>query len=111
MDVSEPDGLREDLDGAAKEVVSLLTFSEGLGTILETTMWELESTFFSLAPRLFFLRPCLSLKKVGKHKGTDWTRFGALHPFPDCMDLVSMQNTVEVVLTVKKQKHPSLVFL
>ena len=37
-------------------------------------------------------------------------RFAALHPFPDCMDLVSIQYTVEVVLTVKKQKEPSLVF-
>ena len=111
MHASEPGGLIEDLGGVVKEVVSLLRFSDGLGTILETTMRELESTFFSIAPGLFFLRPCLSLKKVRKHKGTDWTRFAALHPFPDCMDLVSMQYTVEVVLTVKKQKHPSLVFL
>ena len=49
MDVSEPAGLIEDVDGVAKEVVSVLTFSEGLGTILGTVMWELQS----------------------KHKGTD----------------------------------------
>ena len=49
MDVSEPAGLIEDVDGVAKEVVSLITFSEGLGTILGTVMWELQS----------------------KHKGTD----------------------------------------
>ena len=111
MDVSEPGGLIEDVDGVAKEVVFLLTFSEGLGTILETAMWELQSTFFSLGHGLSFLRPCLSLKKAGKHKGTDWTRFTALHPFQNCMDLVSMQCTMEVVLTVEKQKDPSLVFL
>ena len=110
-DVSEPGGSIEDVDGVAKEVVSLLTFSEGLGTILETAMWELQSTFFSLGPGLSFLRTCLSLKKVGKREGIDWTRFAALHPFPDCMDLVSMQCTVKVVLTVEKQKYPSLVFL
>ena len=91
MDVSEPGGLTEDVGGVTKEVISLLIFSEGLGTILETAMWELQSTFFLLDPGLSFLRACLSLKKVGKHKGTDWTRFAALHPFPDCMDLVSMQ--------------------
>ena len=111
MDVSEPGGLIEDVGGVAKEVVSLLRFSEGLGTMLETTIWELQSTLFSLGPGLSFLRPCLSLKKVGKHKGTDWTRFAALHPFLDCMDLVSMQCTVVVMLTVEKQKDPSLVFL
>ena len=38
MDVSEPTGLIEDVDGVAKEVVSLMTFSEGLGTILGTVM-------------------------------------------------------------------------
>ena len=37
-DVSEPGVLTEDADGVAKEVVSLLTFSKGLGTILETAM-------------------------------------------------------------------------
>ena len=110
-DVSEPGALTEDVDGVAKEVVSLLTFSEGLGTILETVMLELQSIFFLLGAGLSFLRPCLSLKKVGKHNGTDWTRFAALHPFPDCKDLVSMQCTVEIVLTVEKQKDPSLVFL
>ena len=108
MDVSEPGALIEDVGGVAKEVVSLLTFSEGLGTILETAMWGLQST---LGPGLSFLRPCLSLKKVGKHKGTDWTRSAASHPLPDCMDLVSMQCTVEIVLTVEKQKGPSLFFL
>ena len=91
-DVSEPGGLTEDVDGVAKEVVSLLTFSEGLSTILKTAMWELQSTFFLLGPGLSLLRPCLSLKKVGKHKCTDWTRFTALHPFPDCKDLVSMNH-------------------
>ena len=40
-DVSEPGGLTEDVNGVAKEVVSILQFSEGLGTILETAMWEL----------------------------------------------------------------------
>ena len=38
MDISEPGALIEDVGGVAKEVVSLLTFSEGLGTILETVM-------------------------------------------------------------------------
>ena len=51
------------------------------------------------------------IEKGGKHKGTDWTRFAALHMFPDCMDLVSMHRTVEVVLTVEKQKGLSLVCL
>ena len=67
-DVSEPGGLIEDVDGVAKEVVSLLAFSEGLGTILETDTWELQPTFFSLGPGLSFLRPCLSLNKVGSIK-------------------------------------------
>ena len=71
MDVSEPDGLIEDVGGVAKEVVSLLKFSEGLSTILETAMWKVQLTFFSLGPELSFLRPCLSLQKVGKHKDTD----------------------------------------
>ena len=70
-DGSDLGGLIKHVDGVAKEVVSLLTFLEGLGTILETTMWELQSIFFSLGPGLSFLRACLSLKKVGKHKGTD----------------------------------------
>ena len=48
---------------------------------------------------------------MGKHEGTELTRFAGLYSFPDCMDLVSMQCSVEVVLTVKKQKDPSLVFL
>ena len=56
-DVSEPGGLIEDVDGVTKEVVSLVTFSEGLGTILETETWELQPTFFSLGPGLSFLRP------------------------------------------------------
>ena len=90
MDLSEPGGLIEDVGGVEKKLVSLLTFSEGLGTILETAMWELQSIFFSLGTGLSFLRPCLSLKKVGKHKGTDRTRFAALHQFLDCMGLVSM---------------------
>ena len=103
--------LIEDVDGVAKQMVSLLTFSEGLGTIPETSMWELKSTLFSVVPGLSFLKPCLSLKKVGKHKGTDWTRFAALHPFPQCMDPIFMHCTVEVKLTVEKQKDPSLVFV
>ena len=70
-DVSESGGLTEDVDRVEKEVVSLLTLSEWLGTILEIAMWELQSTFSLLGPGLSFLRPCLSLKKVGKHKGTD----------------------------------------
>ena len=87
MDLSEPGGLIEDV-GVVVKVVCLLTFSEGLDTVLETAMWKLQSTFALLGPVLSFLRPCLSLKKVGEHKGTDWTRFAALHLFPDCMDLV-----------------------
>ena len=43
MDVSEPAGLIEDVDGVANEVVYLMTFSEGLGTILGTVTWELKS--------------------------------------------------------------------
>ena len=105
MEVSEPGGLIENVGGVVKEAVFLLIFSEGLGTILETAMWRLQSTFFSLGPGLFFVRPCLSSKRVGKHKCTDCTRFAALHLFPDCMDLVSMRCTVEVVLTVEKQKR------
>ena len=111
MDVSEPVGLTEDVDGVAKEAVSLLKFSEGLRIMLETAMWELQSALFLLGPGLSFLRPRLSLKKVGKHKGTDWTRFAALHPFSECKDLVSMQCIVEVVLTAEKKKDPSLGFL
>ena len=107
----EPGDLIEDVDGVAKQMVSLLTFSEGLGTIPETAMWELKSTFFSVLPGLSFLKPCLSLKKVGKHKGTDWTRFAALHPFPQCMDPIFMHCTVEVKLIVEKQKDPSLVLV
>ena len=100
MDVSEPGGLIEDVGGVTKEVVSLLTFSEGLGTVLETAMWELQSTFFSLGPGLSSLRPYLSLKKVGKHKGTDWIRFAAYHLFPDCMDLVSMECVIYVAAII-----------
>ena len=72
-----------------------MTFSEGLATIFETAKWDLQSAFYLVLGS--FLKPCLSLKKVGKHKVTDWTRFAALHPFPDCM-----QCTVEVELTVGK---------
>ena len=104
MDVSEPGGLIEDVDGVAKEVVSLF---KGWVPYLRLPCGSYNQHSFGLS----FLRPCLSLKKVGSHKGTDWTRFAALYPFPDCMDLVSMQCTVEVVLTVEKQKDPSLVFL
>ena len=111
MDVSKPGGFIEDVGVVTKEVVSLLTFSEVLSTILDTAMWELQSTLSSLVSELSVLRHCLSLKKVGKHKGTYWTRFAALHPFHSYMDLVSMQCTVEVVLAVDKQKDPFLVFL
>ena len=104
MDVSEPGGLIEDVGVVVKEVVCLLTFSDRLDTILETAMWKLQSTFALLGPVLSFLRPFLSLKNVGEHKGTDWTRFAALYLFPDCMDLVSIQCTVKVALTVEKQK-------
>ena len=37
-DVSEPGRLIEGVHGVAKEVVPLLTFSEGLGTVAETAM-------------------------------------------------------------------------
>ena len=69
----EPGGLIEDMGIVAKEVVSLLAFLEMLGTILETAIWELQSTFFSLGPRLCFLRTSLLLKKVEKNICTDWT--------------------------------------
>ena len=108
MDVSEPGGLIEDVGGVAKENVSVLTFSEKLGTVPETAIWELQSTFFLLRLGISFLRPSLSFKKLRKHKGTDKTRSAAL---PDSMDLVSMQCTVEVAPTVEKQKNSSLVFL
>ena len=65
-DVSEPGGLTNDVDGVTKEVVSLLMFSEGLGTILETAMWELKSTFFSLGPRLSSFKTLLIIGKGGK---------------------------------------------
>ena len=66
MDVSDPGGSKEDVGGVVKEVISLLTFSKGLDAILETAMWELQSTFFMLGPELSFLKPCLSLVKGGK---------------------------------------------
>ena len=66
---------------------------------------------FYIDPGLSFLKPCLSLKKVGKHKGTNWTRSATLHLFPYCKDLVFMQLTVEVDLIVRKQKDPVLVFI
>ena len=109
MDVSDPGGSIEDVGDVVKEVISLLTFSEGMDAILETAMWELQSTFFMLGPELSFLKPCLSLKKVGK--STDCTKFVALHSFYDGMDLVSKQCTVEVELTVGKLKDPFLIFL
>ena len=71
MDVSDPVGSKEDVGCVVKEVVSLLTFSKELDTILETAMWKMQSTFFLFGPALFFLKPCLSLKNVGKHKGID----------------------------------------
>ena len=54
MDISDPGGLIEDVGGVAKEVASLSTFSEGLGTILETGMWKLQSALFSLDLGLSF---------------------------------------------------------
>ena len=66
---------------------------------------------FYIDPGLSFLKPCLSLKKVGKHKGTNWTRSATLHLFPYCKDLVFMQLTAEVELIVRKQKDPVLVFI
>ena len=74
-DISEPGRLIEEVHGVAKEVVTLLTFSEGLVTVAETAMWELQSTFFSLGPGLSFLKPCLSLKNVGKHKDPELLHF------------------------------------
>ena len=71
MDVSEPGGLIEDVGGVAKEIVSVLTFSEKLGTVPEIAIWQLQSTFFLFGLGISFLRPSLSFKKVRKHKGTD----------------------------------------
>ena len=99
------------MGGVVKEVTSLLTFSKGLGTINETARWQPQSASSLLGPLLSFLKTCLLLKILGKHKGTDWAKFVALHPFPDCMDPFSMQCTMEVELTVGKQKDPFLVFL
>ena len=48
MDVSDPGGSIEDVGDVVKEVISLLTFSEGLDAILETAMWELQC--FMLGP-------------------------------------------------------------
>ena len=40
MDVSDPGGSTEDMGGVIKKMLSLLKFSEGLGTIPETAMSE-----------------------------------------------------------------------
>ena len=64
---------------------------------------------FNIDPGLCFLKVWLSLKKVGKHKGTNWTRSATLHLFPYCKDLVFVQLTAEVELIVWKQKYPILV--
>ena len=64
MNVSELGGLIEVVVGEIKEEISLLTFSEGLGTIPETVLRELQLTFFSPCLGLSFLRACLLLKKV-----------------------------------------------
>lgn len=38
MDVSNPGGSTEDVGGVVKEMVSLMTLSEDLGTIFETAV-------------------------------------------------------------------------
>ena len=84
-------------------MVSLLTLSEMLGTVPETVMWESQTAFFLLGHDISFLKAYFSLKKVRKHKDTDWSKFFAMHQFSHSMNPVSMQYTVEVELTVKKQ--------
>ena len=83
MDASEPGGLIEDVGGVAKEMISLLTFSEGLGAILETAMWELQSALFSLGKRWESIKILI---------GPDLMH--CIRSLTDCMDLVSMQCTM-----------------
>lgn len=59
------------MGGVVKEVVSLLTLSEMLGTVPGTVMWESQTAFFLLGHDISFLKAYLSLKKVRKHKDTD----------------------------------------
>ena len=71
MKASDHGGSTEDAGGVVKEVVSLLTLSEMLGTVPETVMWESQPAFFLLGHDISFLKPYLPLKKVRKHKDTD----------------------------------------
>lgn len=48
---------------------------------------------------------------MGKHKGTDWTKFDVLHYFSNYMDPVSMQCRVDVELAVEKRNDQFLDFL
>ena len=48
MDVSDPDGSIEDADGVVKEEISLMTFSEWLGTTLKVAMRKPHLRFFVL---------------------------------------------------------------
>ena len=74
----------------------------------EIAIWELQWTF---DPQLSFMKPFLSLIKVRKHEGTDWTKFLALHPFTDCMYSFCVIYCGSWKLTFGKQKDPFLVFL
>ena len=94
-----------------KDKVFLLTFSEELGTRLETSTWEAQLTSFLPGSHLSFLKPYLPLRKMGNYKDTDWTKFVALHLFPDSVGLVSMEHTMEAERLVEKQRDPCLVFL
>ena len=62
-----------------KEVVCLLTFSEGFGATIETAMWEPQSTLFLLSPELFFSKPRFLLKKVRKHNVMYCAMYHALY--------------------------------
>ena len=94
----------EDVGGVVKWVSSLLTFPEGLGTILETT-----NTLFTWSWAIF-LKILFIIEKIGEHKGADWTKLIALHPWFDCMDPLSMEWPVEVKLTVKSKKTQSSLY-
>ena len=48
MKASDHGGSTEDAGGVVKEVVSLLTLSEMLGTVPETVMWESQPHSFYL---------------------------------------------------------------
>ena len=69
-----------------------MTFSEGFGTTYKVATRELQLKFFVLGSDLALLKSCLSLKKVGNHKGTDWTNFVALHPFHTTNSLNYLRN-------------------